>query len=270
MTGNPCVVIRRREPGAVMRMICFPYAGGAASIFRSWPERFPSGVELCAMEPPGRGLRFREQPMTALGPLVHHLVEALMPLLDRHFVLFGHSLGGLIGFELARELRRRGGPMPAGLFISACAAPTLVRPEHPLHGLPDDQLIAELRTLNGTPRELLANRELMDMVLPILRADFQLFERYTHSFERPLECPMTVFGGMLDSVVPQEKLIPWRDETRGNFSLVMLPGDHFFLNLPTFLPVLVEETERVLDGLAGRNRAETGDVPGVRPAWLAR
>jgi medium-chain acyl-[acyl-carrier-protein] hydrolase len=150
--------------------------------------------------------------------------------MDVPFAFFGHSMGALISFELARHLRRIHYPGPAQLFISAHRAPQLPDSNSPLHDLPDSALIDALSRLGGTPQAILQHTELMNVMLPILRADLTLCETYVYISEPPLDCPIAVFGGEQDSMVSTQELQEWRNQTRSAFTLHMLPGDHFFLH----------------------------------------
>lgn len=240
---NPWVARRRPRPHARFRLFCFPYAGGNASIFRTWPDGLPAHVEVCPVQLPGRGTRLREPPFTRLSPLIHALAQGLFPLLDKPFALFGHSLGALVSLELARHLRRQYGLHPVRLIISACPAPQIPFLDPPMHTLPDEEFVAKLRRLNGTPKEVLEHEELMEIVLPFLRADFALYETHVYSPEPPLNCPISIFGGLQDRNVSHGDLQAWREQTTGSFSLRMFPGDHFFLNTtqPLLLQVLAQE-----------------------------
>jgi medium-chain acyl-[acyl-carrier-protein] hydrolase len=234
---------RRPNPQARLRLFCFPYAGTGASIFRTWPDDLPADVEVCAVQFPGRGTRLMEAPFTRLSPLVQALAQALAPLLDKPFAFFGHSLGGLVCFELARELRRQSGVQPVRLFVSAARAPQIPPRHRPVHALPEREFLEELRRLNGTSGEVLENAEIMQIMLPLLRADFAVFETYAYSPEPPLNCGISSFGGLQDHRVVREDLDAWRDQTSASFSLRMFPGDHFFLNAtqPLLLQVLSQE-----------------------------
>jgi medium-chain acyl-[acyl-carrier-protein] hydrolase len=139
-------------------------------------------------------------------------------------------MGGLIALELSRWLRREKKVMPIHLFISGKRAPQLRETEPPLYNLPDAEFISRLRRLNGTPQDVLDNSELMQLMIPILRADFSICETYEYQAEPPLDCPLTVFGGIGDLEVPAEELQSWREQTTSVFSLHMFPGDHFFLH----------------------------------------
>lgn len=231
MITNDCwVMCPKPNPQANLRLFCFPYAGGGALSFRTWPNGLPTTIEVCAVELPGRGTRMRLAPFTRHDPLVEALAQALLPYLDKPFALFGHSMGGLVSFELARLIRRKYGLLPVHLFVSGRRAPQVPDPDPPIHALPEPAFKEELRRLNGTPEAVLENKELMQLLIPILRADFAVLETYVYATEPPLECPITAFGGLQDCKVSCDHLEAWRNQTSASFSLQMLPGDHFFLN----------------------------------------
>jgi medium-chain acyl-[acyl-carrier-protein] hydrolase len=224
--------VPRRQ--AQRRLFCFPYAGGGASIYRDWGAHLPPDIELCAVRLPGREGRFSEPMLHALEPLLAQLVDALLPAMDRPFALFGHSLGALVAFELARALRARGLPTPLHVFVSGRRAPHLPESrdlhEPPLSTLPDAELIAQLRRLEGTPDEVLSAPELLALMLPMLRADFAISESYEHRPGAPLDCPITAFGGLEDKDTGRDSIAAWSVHTRGDFTMHVLPGGHFFLH----------------------------------------
>lgn len=231
MITNDCwVICTKPNPQANLRLFCFPYAGGGALSFRTWPNGLSTTIEVCAVELPGRGTRMRLAPFTQLEPLVEALAQALLPNLNKPFALFGHSMGGLVSFELARLLRRKYGLLPVHLFVSGRRAPQVPDLDPPIHALPEPAFLDELRRYNGTPEAVLENKELMQLLLPILRADFAVLETYVYTTEPPLGCPITAFGGLQDCKVSCDHLEAWRNQTSASFSLQMLPGDHFFLN----------------------------------------
>jgi medium-chain acyl-[acyl-carrier-protein] hydrolase len=214
---------------AVLRLFCFPYGGGAAYLFRNWGDELAPGIEVCPVDFPGHGRRFREPLARRLDLLVEDLADRLVARLDGPFAFFGHSLGGLVGFELARLIRRNQGREPLHLFVSATLAPDQARRWAPMHTLADAEFRARLRDLNGTPNELLQDADAMEMITPILRADMEVYETYRHDAEVPLSCPITAFAGEFDAEVSSSHLMEWRRHTTGAFKEVVFPGDHFFL-----------------------------------------
>ena len=172
---TPWLVCPRPNPRAALRLLCFPYAGGGAQIFRTWPAALPPDVELLAVELPGRGTRFSERPFEQLPPLIDALTDALGPALQAPFAIYGHSMGAVVGFSFARELRRRSLREPVHLFMSGRRAPQLPEPT-PMHQLPAPQFLDRLRRLGGIPDALFQEPELMEVFLPILRADVAVAE----------------------------------------------------------------------------------------------
>lgn len=197
--------------------------------FRSWSNSLPPTVEVCPVELPGRGNRLKEPPFTRLSPLVQAIAHAILPHLDKPFAFFGHSMGALISFELTRLLRREYGRSPVHLFVSASRAPQVPDPDPPIHALPQPEFLEELRCLNGTPKEVLENTELMQLLLPILRADFAVIENYVYAPEPAQDFPIIAFGGLQDRKVSCDALEAWREQTSASFSRQMLPGNHFFI-----------------------------------------
>lgn len=212
------------------QVFCFPYAGGSARAYVPLKQALGQVADLHLVELPGRGARIRDRPVDRLTPLLDDLVPALLPHLDQPIVLFGHSLGALLAFETARLLRRRHGRVPARLIVSGHRAPHLPMREAEIHHLPDDAFVARLRELNGTPEEALRNADLMRMLLPALRADFTVSERYRLSPGEPLDCPISVYGGTKDPDIPVADLHAWARHTKRRCRVDMFAGDHFFLH----------------------------------------
>jgi surfactin synthase thioesterase subunit len=218
------------SPSAEVRLFCLPYAGGGAAVYQRWRAAAPTRLQVCPVELPGRGMRLRETPYRRLDLLVEGLIDALGEALDRPYALFGHSLGGLVGFELAMALRDRGLRRPEHLIVAGTAAPGTPLGLPPVHEASDADLRARLVTLNGTPRELLDDAELMELMLPTVRADFAVLETYGYRERPPLAVPVTVLGGTGDRVVPPATLSGWRRHSTGTTRLRLFPGDHFFVH----------------------------------------
>lgn len=230
MPATPWAVVPRPLPAPSLRLFCFPHAGGAASGYVPWATVLPAGVELVAVQPPGRERRMAETPFTELHAFTDAAYAALSPLMDRPFAFFGHSTGALVAFEMCRRLRRDGRPQPLQLIASGRWAPHLDDPEPPVYAMPDDQLIAALRRYGGTPEEILSDADLMAFLLPLLRADFSLGDTYRYQAEPPLEVPITAVGGVQDPRVTRDALEAWGEHTTAPFEVHLLPGDHFFLH----------------------------------------
>ena len=225
---SPWLAPRRPNLRARVRLFCFPYAGGSETSFHTWQKKLPETIEVLPIQLPGHGTRMKEPPLTRLAPLVQALSHALRPEMDLPFAFFGHSMGGLIAFELARQLRREGGPLPVHLFISAKCCRKQIDDFY-TGEIPDEELIEILRRYEGTPRETLEDAELMQLLLPVIRADMELCNTYIYDSEPPLPCPITAFGGLQDHVSGRACLEAWRNHTTGRFTLRMLPAGHFFL-----------------------------------------
>lgn len=231
-----------------VRLFCFPYSGASASIYYSWSAMLPESIEVCPVQYPGHGTRVGEALITEISDLVDGLSEALIPFWDKPFAFFGHSMGALVSFELARRLRVQNTFKPIYLFVSGHNAPHLPDNQEPLHKLPEVQFIERLRKLNGTPDDVLENQELRDLVLPILRADFQVSETYEFVPGPPFETPICACGGLEDPYTSREGLEAWKEHTLGSASARMFPGDHFYLNGSKImlLQVIARELSRVL------------------------
>lgn len=218
-----------QRANARIRLFCFPFAGGGASVFRGWERDLPPDVDVFATQYPGHETRIAEAPFRRLAPLLDSLDGAIRPLLDRPFAFFGHSMGAVVAFELTRRLRREGRTQPEHLFVSARRAPHLPPSRPSVHDKSDDELIAELQRISAFPAEVLEHAELMQLLMPILRADFEVVETHQHVEEAPLAIPITAFAGRHDAVVSVEQMEPWRKHTNGAFALHEIDGDHLFV-----------------------------------------
>jgi surfactin synthase thioesterase subunit len=235
-----------------MRLFCFPYAGIGASAFRLWPAALPADVEVVAIQLPGRETRLREKCLADMPSVIDHLLPELRARLDLPCVLFGHSMGATLAWATARALAQAGVPPPLHVIVSGRRAPRLADPEAPLRHLSDEQFVTEIdRRYGGIPAQVMADRDLMALLLPALRADIAALETYRQGEAAPLACPLTVFGGQQDARAPVAQLEAWREETSGPFQLRIFPGGHFFLN--TGRAAVLAEVAAILQPLLAGN-----------------
>ncbi|MEC5160920.1 MULTISPECIES: thioesterase II family protein [unclassified Janthinobacterium] len=231
---------RATGPRRKFRLFCFAYAGGSSSIFSRWQDMVSPEIEICAIRLPGRGARFNEKPIRSFPQLIEVLAYVIKDNSDLPFAFFGHSLGGLIAFELARHCLRNSIPPPTMLFLSASSAPQLLDLKEKFSDLADDELIEKLKAYNGTPIEILQNRELIGLFLPPIRDDFSLLESFQYKPFDNFDIPITVLAGKLDKEVSPEKIFGWAEETAAACNFNWFEGDHFFINT---------ESEKVLETL---------------------
>jgi len=249
--ANPAIVRFSQGSAAGPRLVCFPYAGAGALAYRSWAEGLPAEVAVLALRPPGRESRLFEPASTTVAALVDEAVAVLDDQLSAPFALFGHSLGALVAFEVARVLCQRGGPRPALVVVAGRRAPQLARLQSTLHAkAPHDEFVAALRELEGTPPEVLANEDLLRLLLPTLRADLAASQSYEYHAEAhpPLDCRLLALSGQSDPLAGSAAMEPWREQTSGSFELQTLPGKHFFLHSSE--AVLLRLLSRELSALA--------------------
>lgn len=227
--SNPWLPYTKADASGQVRLFCLPYAGGAASIFRSWSAILGPDIEVYPIELPGRGTRFREKAVSDLLPLAQAVCKGILPHLDRPFFFFGHSMGALLGFEVLRHLRTAMGREPLVFFAAGRNGAHI--PEAKIsYDLPDPQLMQRLQELNGTPQGLMEHPEFKALMMPTLRADFAISETYLYTEGPPLGCPIVALGGVSDPETTVEGLDAWRQHTKSFFKLRLFPGEHFFLN----------------------------------------
>jgi medium-chain acyl-[acyl-carrier-protein] hydrolase len=229
------VLTPQENPGAPVRLVCFPNAGSGAAGYRAFAPLLAPEAELTIVRLPGREARIAEEPHRALDELVPRLAGELAPQLDvgtRRLAFFGHSMGALVAFELARHLRREGARLPDRMIVSGRPAPHVPYPPgyEFVHTLPEDRLVDRLRGYSGTPEALLADPDLLRMFLPTLRADFEVVETYRHREEEPLPCGISAYGGRSDAEVPSTALEGWSAHTSGPFRARLFDGGHFYLD----------------------------------------
>jgi medium-chain acyl-[acyl-carrier-protein] hydrolase len=213
------------------RLICLPYAGGSAHIFQPWRQLLGNDIDVVAPVLPGRGARLLQDPLSRIEDLIAWLQCELGDALAGDYALWGHSMGAMLSYELARARVDQGLPQPRHLFVSGRLPPHRPRRRDQYHLAADDALIARLTSMGGMPPEVLANTELMEMLLPMLRADVAVCETYAWVPDRvPLRVPMTVMGGDRDPEVPLADLLAWRDCSQGEVRIIPMVGHHFFLH----------------------------------------
>lgn len=215
---------------AKLRLFCFPYAGGSAHIFNSWAKFLPSEIELYPVLMPARGSRISEEPISEIDLAVSILADEIVALGDLPFAFFGHSLGATIAFELVRFLEKEKNISPVYLFVSGRSAPQRLGEVAKTYQLSDEEFIENVKKLGGTPPGLLDNKELLDLILPALKADFQMVQNYSFLSGEPINCPIFAFGGTEDNFVFKENIEAWSELTEKEFASCFLEGDHFFIN----------------------------------------
>jgi surfactin synthase thioesterase subunit len=241
----------RASDDPALTLFCFPYAGGAAHVFRGWRHGLPEAVDVAAIALPRRGRRLHEPEVEPLERVADQVAAAIEPLLERPYALFGHSLGALLAFETARALRPRGCPPPARLFVSGARAPHGARPAEPIHALPERDFVTRVAELGGTPDEVLRDADLMRVLLPALRSDFRLYEGYAFQESRPLGTPITAFAGRADRTADLHALEQWFHHTVGRFDVRSFDGDHFFVasREREVVAAVARELEPALEGV---------------------
>lgn len=216
------------HPGAT-QLFCLPHAGSGASGYWEWAALLAPNVDVVPIELPGRESRYKELPRRSAFDLTAELIGPLSDRAGNDFALFGHSMGALVAYELARALVARRTP-PRHLFVSGLAAPHLGPSRRNVHLLPEPDLLAVMEELEGTSPEVLAHPELVQLLLPVLRADFEVCETYRHPHDAALPVPITVLGGLRDPSVSVREMRAWQDLTSAGFEAELFPGGHFYLH----------------------------------------
>jgi medium-chain acyl-[acyl-carrier-protein] hydrolase len=213
-----------------VRLFCFHHGGGGASAFYKWADKLPETIELGAVQLPGRENRFDEPLLQNMEEVIHGLLKNFDSYLGKPYIFFGHSMGAKISFELARALRNLNLPLPSHLVVSGCGAPHLPSDRPPIHALPDHEFISQLLIYNGIPPEIINNKEdLINLYLPIIKADFKILENYEFKIEEALPCNIVAIHGREDSTVEEENILEWKYHTAYNFRYFSTSGDHFFI-----------------------------------------
>ena len=215
---------------ARVRLFCFPFAGGGPAVYRTWAE-LCSGIDVAAIQLPGREARVREAPFSEWSPLLAALRGEFLGQVDRPYALFGHSLGAILAFELCHALMREGAALPRCLFVSGRRAPHVGYPYATTERLSDAEFLLALHhRYKAVPSAVLNDPELQRFFLPLLRADIGLVESYRCEHASPLPLPIVAFAGDDDDEARPEQMEAWRRHTSSEFELHVLPGGHFFIN----------------------------------------
>jgi len=215
---------------SAVRLVCFPHAGGSASFYVPFARSLPADVDVLAVQYPGRQDRRADKPIEDILELADRIFEALRPWAGRPLAFFGHSMGAVVAYEVARRLEQETGTRLSALFASGRRAPSRRPGEMAVHLRDDDGVIAELERLSGTDTALLDNEELLQMILPPIRSDYRALEKYVHRPGPKLTCPITVLVGDADPQITLDEARAWRDHTAGGFGMRVFPGGHFFLS----------------------------------------
>lgn len=211
-------------------LFCFPYSGASASFYLRWGSKFRQEIKIQPVEYPGRGTRFGEK----FSDSMDELVESIMPVIENnfseHMIFFGHSLGGLVAYEATLKLRSAGYTLPSHLFLSGITPPHLKYGEQLLHRLPDTIFLKEVGKFGGMSKEILDNQEILNMYLPVIRADYRIYELYQSHESDPLSIDISIFSGREDELASGKDMLEWQQYTNRKFNVRHLDGDHFFVH----------------------------------------
>ena len=227
---NKWLFVPQNKVAPDIRIICFPYAGGSSATYMQWKNELPKNVELVIIQAPGKGARMFEPLHHSMSELIDDLLQHISPVLEKPYVLLGHSLGSRVAFELMVKLQERGSPLPEHFFALGSRGPHIYSEEEISYKLPDAEFIEHIKTLNGTPQEILDNQEMMKFLMPILRADFKISETYTYKGTATFDIPLSVLGGIEDKAVSLYQLQSWKGFFSKPMDLHQLAGDHFFID----------------------------------------
>lgn len=221
--------VLKKDSSSEMRLICCPYAGGSASAFYPWCRYIAKKVELIAIQWPGRERRFNEPLLYNMKDIVLGILSECDSILDKPYVLVGHSVGAITMFELTRKLLAFSLRPPSHLIVMGCRAPHLPMRRKPIYQLTDEEFVKEIMSFNATPHEIMANQEFLEVFLPIIRADFTISETYQFDKGPPLPIDITVLNGSEDPTVLDFEVKAWTLHTLNKFNQFTIPGDHFFI-----------------------------------------
>jgi medium-chain acyl-[acyl-carrier-protein] hydrolase len=229
MNRNLYIMDFNTSTNPAFRLFCFPYAGSGASFFAQWQNNFHRTIEIKGVQLPGRENRISESPITDFSILIKKLFNAIIPYLDTPFAFFGHSMGGYICFELAREIVKKSGQEPQCLYLSGVTPPNELRHDILLHKTCDEDFLNIIKSYQGITSAMTQNPEFLAFYLSLLRADITLIEKYEYIPGKPLNCPIVVFSGRDDKLVQAGSVMNWQKQTTGLFRSYLFNGGHFFL-----------------------------------------
>lgn len=223
-------VVPERKPQASLRLFCFPYAAGNASTYIGWIKHLPEEVELVVVQPPGRANRIGEDPIDNMDELVQKVSEEIASCLDKPYIFFGHSLGSRVAFEVMQTARQKGWLMPLHYIASGSSAPHVNRTHKHVSHLTDDEFIHALKRFDGAIEEIIQNENLVNLFLPLLRADFNIADTYYREPGEPLDVSLSVFGGNGDEDARPDELPSWSAHFLNDPEISLFNGNHFFID----------------------------------------
>ncbi|MPQ34068.1 thioesterase [Clostridium estertheticum] len=222
--------IPKPNPNAKIRLFCFPYAGGMPEIYYSWLNELSNQIELVVIKYPGHVPGSSETLYTNLTTLSKELAQILSRNTDKKYAFFGHSMGALISFELATQLNIIGAKAPEYLFLAAKNPPDIPVEQPPIYEMTMEEIIQLARSYNALPEEVLGNHELLKLIIPILKADFEMIEKWSINEDfKPLNTPMCVFSGINDSLGLPKNMAEWQKYTKSEFKMIKVPEQHYFI-----------------------------------------
>lgn len=229
MNHSSLIYIPKKNPSAKLRLICFSYAGGNPATYISWIPFLPDFIELAVIQLPGRGMRIFDEPYQTMAAMVNDIFVAIGKLDAKPFILYGHSMGARVAYEVTLMLWRFQYRLPIHFIASGSGAPCVVYPKDHIHHLPDDELIIKVGELNGSSEEVLANKEIMQLVLPAMRADFRIIETYCNNSALVIPTKISVFAGTEDDIAASS-IEKWLDLFITNTGIHWIQGDHYFVD----------------------------------------
>lgn len=232
-------------------LFCFPYSGASASLYLGWTPKISENIKLQPVEYPGRGSRFGEKLCQDMDQLIDAIMPVIMNTGTESCAFFGHSLGGIVAYETALRLREEKMELPKHIFLSGCTAPHVKYGEKKLHLLSNDDFLKELTELGGMSQEILNNREILDLYLPVIRADYRIYELYQPKKQEPLPVDFSVLSGSVDVLAGGANMLGWKVYTSAGFQVNQMEGNHFFIHEQ--LSSVIDVVEKTVIGWGNYN-----------------